>query len=55
MKIYYAFGYLSLRNVGLKTGTVKLGIKELLNKEQTGFEELFFWLPTLVYFKSTAR
>ena len=28
-------------NIGSKESTVKLGIKELLNKEQIGFKELF--------------
>ena len=35
--------------------TVKLGIKELLNKEQIGFKELFTDLPTLSYHKSTVK
>ena len=34
---------------------VKLGIKELLNKEQTGFKELFTDLLTLLYHKSTVK
>ena len=34
--------------------TVKLGIKELLNKEQTGFKE-HFYVPTLSYHKSTVK
>ena len=36
--------------------TVKLGIKELLNKEQTGFKELFTdYIPSLLYHKSTFK
>ena len=34
--------------------TVKLDFKELLNKEQIDFQELFT-VPTLLYYKSTVK
>ena len=39
----------------IKHTTVKLGIKELLNKEQTGFNELFTGYQPFYTYKFTVK